>query len=118
MSFNLGFSLLIYKDSKIRKLNLQLIWSEILNLKISTLRWCWACRAPTPGVILSRNVILRCNLCNFKVVLGMPGPYTWRGTLQTSNTSKHFLMRDKTKYQGPVTENDSPVDKYSYLGKH
>ncbi|XP_047738548.1 uncharacterized protein LOC108670618, partial [Hyalella azteca] len=28
----------------------------------------------------------------------------------------NFLLRDKTQYFGPVTENDSPVDKYSYLG--
>ena len=52
-----------------------------------------------------------------EVVLGLPGPYTWRGTVHTKNISENFLFRDKTQYFGPVTENDSPVDKYSYLGK-
>ena len=36
-SFNLCFSLLIYNDPEIRKLNLQLVWSQILKLKISIL---------------------------------------------------------------------------------
>ena len=64
------------------------------------------CQAGMSGVILKDEV-----------VIGIPGPYTWRGTLQTANISKHFLARDKTQYVGPVTENDSPVDKYSYLGE-
>ncbi|XP_018021085.2 integrin alpha-PS1, partial [Hyalella azteca] len=51
-----------------------------------------------------------------EVVLGLPGPYTWRGTVHSHNISKDFFSRDKTQYFGPVTENDSPVDKYSYLG--
>ena len=52
-----------------------------------------------------------------EVVLGVPGPYTWRGTVHTANISKDFLLKDKTQYFGPVTENESPVDKYSYLGE-
>ncbi|XP_018008806.1 integrin alpha-PS1 [Hyalella azteca] len=63
------------------------------------------CQAGMSGLILDDEV-----------VLGLPGPYTWRGTVHTSNISKNFLLRDKTQYFGPVTENDSPVDKYSYLG--
>ncbi|KAF2364298.1 Integrin alpha-2 [Trinorchestia longiramus] len=63
------------------------------------------CQAGMSGLILEDEV-----------VLGLPGPYTWRGTVHTSNISKNFLLRDKTQYFGPVTENDSPVDKYSYLG--
>ncbi|KAF2351324.1 Integrin alpha-2 [Trinorchestia longiramus] len=63
------------------------------------------CQAGMSGLILEDEV-----------VLGLPGPYTWRGTVHTSNISNNFFFRDKTQYFGPVTENDSPVDKYSYLG--
>ncbi|XP_064116028.1 LOW QUALITY PROTEIN: integrin alpha-PS1-like [Macrobrachium nipponense] len=63
------------------------------------------CQAGTSGLLLEDEA-----------VLGVPGPYTWRGTVHTSNISDNFLMKDKTQYFGPVTENDSPVDKYSYLG--
>ena len=52
-----------------------------------------------------------------EVILGVPGPYTWRGTVHTANISKDILLKDKTQYFGPVTENKSPVDKYSYLGE-
>lgn len=64
------------------------------------------CQAGTSGLLLDDEV-----------VLGVPGPYTWRGTVHTANISENFLLRDKTQYFGPVTENDSPVDKYSYLGR-
>ncbi|KAK8740447.1 hypothetical protein OTU49_002915 [Cherax quadricarinatus] len=63
------------------------------------------CQAGTSGLLLDDEA-----------VLGVPGPYTWRGTVHTSNISDDFLLKDKTQYFGPVTENDSPVDKYSYLG--
>ncbi|XP_068244696.1 integrin alpha-3-like isoform X2 [Palaemon carinicauda] len=63
------------------------------------------CQAGTSGLLLEDEA-----------VLGVPGPYTWRGTVHTSNISDDFLLRDKTQYFGPVTESDSPVDKYSYLG--
>ncbi|XP_042879254.1 integrin alpha-PS1-like, partial [Penaeus japonicus] len=63
------------------------------------------CQAGTSGLLL-----------NDEAVLGVPGPYTWRGTVHTSNISDNFLFKDKTQYFGPVTEKDSPVDKYSYLG--
>ncbi|XP_045602877.2 uncharacterized protein [Procambarus clarkii] len=63
------------------------------------------CQAGTSGLLLDDEA-----------VLGVPGPYTWRGTVHTSNISDNFLLKDKTQYFGPVTENESPVDKYSYLG--
>ncbi|XP_071512527.1 integrin alpha-PS1-like isoform X2 [Panulirus ornatus] len=63
------------------------------------------CQAGTSGLLLDDEA-----------VLGVPGPYTWRGTVHTSNISDDFLLKDKTQYFGPVTENNSPVDKYSYLG--
>ncbi|XP_050701483.1 integrin alpha-PS1-like isoform X4 [Eriocheir sinensis] len=63
------------------------------------------CQAGTSGLLLEDEV-----------VLGVPGPFTWRGTVHTSNISDNFLFKDKTQYFGPVTETDYPVDKYSYLG--
>ncbi|XP_047487333.1 integrin alpha-PS1-like isoform X2 [Penaeus chinensis] len=63
------------------------------------------CQAGTSGLLI-----------NDEAVLGVPGPYTWRGTVHTSNISDNFLFKDKTQYFGPVTEKDSPMDKYSYLG--
>ena len=50
-------------------------------------------------------------------LIGTPGPYTWRGTVFAVSVSENFLRRDKTLYYGPLTKEDSPVDKYSYLGK-
>ena len=55
---------------------------------------------------------------NDTMVLGAPGVYTWRGTVFVLSFDKNFLNRDKTQYYGPHTENDSPVDKYSYLGRY
>ncbi|XP_042235673.1 integrin alpha-PS1-like isoform X1 [Homarus americanus] len=63
------------------------------------------CQAGTSGLLLDDEA-----------VIGVPGPYTWRGTVHTSNISDNFLLKDKTQYFGPVIENESPVDKYSYLG--
>lgn len=50
-------------------------------------------------------------------MIGTPGPYTWRGTVFVISVSENFLDRDKTIYHGPLAEHESPVDKYSYLGK-
>lgn len=49
-------------------------------------------------------------------LIGTPGPYTWRGTVFAVSVSDDFLHRDKTLYYGPLTQDHSPVDKYSYLG--
>ena len=64
------------------------------------------CQAGTSGILLEDEA-----------VLGVPGPFTWRGTVHTSNISDDFLHKDKTQYFGPLTEVDSPVYKYSYLGE-
>nr|CAD7444607.1 unnamed protein product [Timema bartmani] len=64
------------------------------------------CQAGTSGVLM-----------NDTAVIGTPGPYTWRGTMYVISVSDDFLNRDKTFYYSPHQEEDSPVDKYSYLGK-
>ena len=48
--------------------------------------------------------------------MGSPGPHTWRGTVFAFSTSDDFLFRDKTHYHSAVVGQDSPVEKYSYLG--
>jgi hypothetical protein len=64
------------------------------------------CQAGTSGLLLDDTA-----------VIGTPGPYTWRGTVFVISVSENFLNRDKTIYHGPLLEHESPVDKYSYLGK-
>lgn len=49
------------------------------------------------------------------LVIGTPGPFTWRGTIFT-NSIRFGIRDDKSWYSGPVIEGASPVDKYSYLG--
>ncbi|KAG8229480.1 hypothetical protein J437_LFUL010054 [Ladona fulva] len=63
------------------------------------------CQAGTSGAIVQEDMIL-----------GAPGPYTWKGTLFVTSIAENYLTRDKTTYLGPLQENSSPVDKYSYLG--
>lgn len=49
------------------------------------------------------------------VVLGSPGPYTWRGSVFTNSIS--FSPKDDiTWHMAPVTDDEAKVDKYSYLG--
>ncbi|XP_014242194.1 integrin alpha-PS1 isoform X1 [Cimex lectularius] len=55
-------------------------------------------------------------LINDTAIFGSPGPYTWRGTVFVSSIADSFLYRDKTIYYTPHFEDNSPVDKYSYLG--
>lgn len=50
------------------------------------------------------------------LIIGAPGPYNWRGTIFIIETGGDFFKRDKTQYHSPHTENNSPVDKYSYMG--
>ena len=64
------------------------------------------CQAGTSGMLLDDDTAL----------IGTPGPYTWRGTVFAVSVSDDFLHRDKTLYYGPLTQDHSPVDKYSYLG--
>ncbi|XP_060803128.1 integrin alpha-PS1 [Amyelois transitella] len=50
------------------------------------------------------------------LVMGSPGPYTWRGTMFVSDTNDDLLERDNMVYFAPVEDGQSPVEKYSYLG--
>lgn len=50
------------------------------------------------------------------LVLGSPGPYTWRGTIFTQDTNDDLLERDHGVNMAPVEDGTSPVEKYSYLG--
>jgi len=52
-----------------------------------------------------------------RVVIGTPGPHTWRGTLYLFTVSDEFLTRDNTVYNAPM-QDFSPVNKYSYLGMY
>ncbi|GIY22456.1 integrin alpha-PS1 [Caerostris darwini] len=63
------------------------------------------CQAGTSGLITEDNTI----------VIGTPGPFTWRGTVFTNSVS-FKIKDDKRWYFGPLLEETSPVDKYSYLG--
>ncbi|XP_050679811.1 integrin alpha-PS1 isoform X1 [Leptidea sinapis] len=50
------------------------------------------------------------------LLLGSPGPYTWRGTIFTQDTNDDLIERDHVVYMAPVEDGVSPVEKYSYLG--
>ncbi|XP_031825831.1 multiple edematous wings [Nomia melanderi] len=63
------------------------------------------CQAGTSGVLTAED----------RVVIGTPGPHTWRGTLYLFTISDEFLTRDNTVYNAPM-QDSSPVSKYSYLG--
>ncbi|XP_073969159.1 integrin alpha-PS1-like isoform X1 [Rhodnius prolixus] len=63
------------------------------------------CQAGTSGLIT-----------NDTLLVGSPGPYTWRGTIFVLSILDDFLSRDKTMYYSPLTEKTAPIDKYSYLG--
>lgn len=49
------------------------------------------------------------------IVVGAPGPYTWRGTVFT-NSINFSPKDDRTWYMAPVQDDEAKVDKYSYLG--
>lgn len=63
------------------------------------------CQAGTSGLIT-----------NDTLVVGSPGPHTWRGTVFVLSVLDDFLSRDKTMYYSPLTEDTAAIDKYSYLG--
>ncbi|XP_035223248.1 integrin alpha-PS1-like isoform X2 [Stegodyphus dumicola] len=50
-----------------------------------------------------------------KLVIGSPGPFTWRGTVFV-NSVKFGIRDDKNWYYGPLLDDEAPVEKYSYLG--
>lgn len=52
------------------------------------------------------------------LILGSPGPYTWRGTIFAQDVRDDMLERDNVVYMGPVEDKSSPVEKYSYLGQY
>ncbi|XP_071446046.1 integrin alpha-PS1 isoform X1 [Hetaerina americana] len=62
------------------------------------------CQAGTSGAVVDDDV-----------VIGTPGPHTWRGTVFVKSVTDVYLERDKMTYFGPLQEG-APVDKYSYLG--
>lgn len=64
------------------------------------------CQAGTSAILTEDNTAL----------IGSPGPFTWRGTVFALSIEDDFLFRDKTHYHTAVTEDSSPVDKYSYFG--
>ncbi|XP_055683424.1 integrin alpha-PS1 isoform X1 [Lutzomyia longipalpis] len=64
------------------------------------------CQAGTSGALLDDDT----------VILGSPGPLTWRGMIFVISIGGEYLTRDKTNYYSPHTDASSPVDKYSYLG--
>ncbi|XP_063705337.1 integrin alpha-PS1 [Culicoides brevitarsis] len=64
------------------------------------------CQAGTSGAMLEDGTM----------IVGAPGPYTWRGTMFLTATGGNYLSRDKTQYYTPHMDLNSPVDKYSYLG--
>lgn len=65
------------------------------------------CQAGTSGILLDDGTM----------VLGTPGPYTWRGTIFVISVGEDYLKRDKTHYYTPHTDQNATTDKYSYLGK-
>ena len=62
------------------------------------------CQAGTSGHVSQDN----------EIIIGTPGPYTWRGTVFTNSIS--FQIRDDKQWYAVPVENNSPVEKYSYLG--
>lgn len=67
------------------------------------------CQAGTSGVLTPSG--------SEYVVIGTPGPYTWRGTVYVVSVSDDFIQKDTVVYNSPMQE-DSPVYKYSYLGEY
>ncbi|XP_031627907.1 integrin alpha-PS1 isoform X2 [Contarinia nasturtii] len=64
------------------------------------------CQVGTSGALMEDGTL----------ILGTPGPFTWRGTIFVISGDGDYLKRDKNHYYGPHLEHTSPVDKYSYLG--
>ncbi|XP_058978100.1 integrin alpha-PS1 isoform X2 [Musca domestica] len=63
------------------------------------------CQVGTSGALLDDNTM----------VLGTPGPYTWRGTVFVTEIGGEYLERDKNMYYGDHSDT-STIEKYSYLG--
>lgn len=53
------------------------------------------------------------------MLIGSPGPYTWRGVIFVTSFLEDYLKRDKTMYYSKHEEEsrfDEKLKKYSYLG--
>ena len=89
-----------------QRLDYQRPWEPCLNRPVQKAHEQFGyCQAGTSCDISEEN----------DMVIGTPGPYTWRGTIFT-NSIRFGIRDDKSWYSGPVVEGSSPVDKYSYLG--
>ncbi|XP_034489555.1 integrin alpha-PS1 isoform X2 [Drosophila innubila] len=64
------------------------------------------CQVGTSGALLDDNTM----------VLGTPGPFTWRGAIFVTEIGGEYLERDKNMYYSDHSDAHSPVEKYSYLG--
>nr|XP_017015192.2 integrin alpha-PS1 isoform X2 [Drosophila takahashii] len=64
------------------------------------------CQAGTSAALLDDDTM----------VLGSPGPYTWRGSIWVTQVGGEYLQRDKTTYYSDHSDTSSKVKKYSYLG--
>ncbi|XP_037725112.1 integrin alpha-PS1 isoform X1 [Drosophila subpulchrella] len=64
------------------------------------------CQAGTSAALLDDDTM----------VLGSPGPYTWRGSIWVTQVGGEYLQRDKTTYYNDHSDTTSKVEKYSYLG--
>ncbi|XP_026327336.1 integrin alpha-PS1 isoform X2 [Hyposmocoma kahamanoa] len=50
------------------------------------------------------------------LILGSPGPFTWKGTIFIHDVNDSYIQRDNTVYNAPLEAGKSPVEMYSYLG--
>jgi len=89
-----------------KNLTLHKTWQPCLNRPVNTAHEQYGyCQVGTSSDISESS----------DIVLGAPGPYTWRGTVFTNSIS--FTPKDdRTWYMAPVQDEDAKVDKYSYLG--
>lgn len=89
-----------------KNLTLHKTWQPCLNRPVNSAHEEYGyCQAGTSSDISEAS----------DIVLGSPGPYTWRGSVFTNSIS--FTPKDdRTWYMAPVTDDEAKVDKYSYLG--
>ncbi|KFM66138.1 Integrin alpha-PS1, partial [Stegodyphus mimosarum] len=89
-----------------QELELDRAWEPCKNRPVNKAHEQYGyCQAGTSGEIAEDNTI----------IIGSPGPFTWRGTVFANNV-RFKLLDDRRWYYGPIKEETSPVDKYSYLG--
>jgi len=89
-----------------KNLTLHKAWQPCLNRPVNKAHEEYGfCQAGTSGDISDSS----------DIVLGSPGPYTWRGTV-FSNSIQFSTKDDRTWYMAPVQDDEAKVYKYSYLG--